>query len=159
MAALRAWFEKLAPREQRVVLIGAVLAGCMLLFGALLPLERKVAATRERVLTKQADLVWMRGVAPRLVALRNVGLHGSGESLVVLVDRVARETGIARALTGSQPGTDGTLSVRLEQVSFDALATWLATLQQQHGAHVVSSTIDRTATAGVVSATVVLRAR
>jgi len=159
MDALRAWYEKLAPREQKVVLIGAVLSACLLLFGVLLPLERKVASARERVAAKQADLVWMRSVAPRLVSLRNVGAHGSGESLVVLADRVARQTGIARALTGSQPGGDGSLSVRLEQVSFDALAAWMATLQQQHGAHVISSTIDRTATAGVVSATVVLRSR
>ena len=159
MNALRAWLATLSSRDQRVVLIGAVLSAALLLIGALLPLERKVASARERVAGKQADLVWMRSVAPRLVALRGVGRHGGDESLVVLVDRVARETGIARALAGSQPGADGSLSVRLEQVSFDALATWLATLQQQHGAHVVSSTIDRTATAGIVSATVVLRAR
>lgn len=158
--ALRAWFEKLAPREQQMVLIGAVLCACLLLLGVVLPLERKVAAARQRVAAKQADLVWMRSVAPRLVALRNVDPHGGGgESLVVLADRVARETGIARALTGSQPGADGSLSVRLEQVSFDALAAWLASLQQQHGARIISSTIDRTATAGVVSATVVLRSR
>jgi len=159
MAALRAWFAGLAPREQRIVLIGAVVAGCVLLLGALLPLERKVAAAKEELAGKQADLAWIRSVAPRLASLRSPVAHGGGESLVVLADRVARQAGIARSLTGSQPGGDGTLSVRLEQVSFDALTSWMATLLQQYGTRVVSSTIERTATAGVVSATVVLRSR
>jgi general secretion pathway protein M len=158
MPTLRAWFEQLAPREQRLVLIGAVAAACLLLLGILLPLERKVSAAQQRVSTKQADLAWIHSVGPRLSTLRSVSARGGGESLVVLVDRVARETGIARALTGSQPGGDGTLSVRLEQAPFDALATWAATLLQQHGVRVVSAAIDRTATAGVVSATIVLRA-
>jgi len=159
MAALRAWFAGLAPREQRIVLIGAVVAGCVLLLGALLPLERKVAAAKEELAGKQADLAWIRSVAPRLASLRSPVAHGGGESLVVLADRVARQAGIARSLTGSQPGGDGTLSVRLEQVSFDALTSWMATLLQQYGTRVFSSTIERTATAGVVSATVVLRSR
>jgi general secretion pathway protein M len=159
MSALRAWFAKLSPREQRIVWVGAVVAACVLLLGALLPLERKVAAARQRVAAAQSDLNWIRSIAPRLTTLRSSAGRNSGESLVVLADRVARETGIARSLTGSQPGGDGTLSVRLEQVSFDALTHWMATLLQQHGTRVISSTIDRTATAGVVSATVVLRAR
>lgn len=159
MAALRAWFAKLAPREQRLVLIGGAAAACLLLLGVLMPLETRVSALQQRVANKQADLAWIRSVAPRLPALRRTAGLGGGQSLVVLADRVARETGIARALTGSQPGGDGSLSVRLEQVSFDALAAWMATLLQQHGVRVVSSTIDRTATVGLVSATVVLRSR
>ena len=159
MPTLRAWFETLTPREQRLVLIGAVLAAGLLLLGVMLPLERKVAAAQQRVTSKQADLDWIRSGAPRLTTLRGAAPRGGGESLVVLADRVARETGIARSLTGSQPAGDGSLSVRLEQVSFDALVAWIAALLQQHGVHVAASTIDRTATAGVVSATVVLRAR
>jgi general secretion pathway protein M len=158
MIALRAWFDKLLPREQRIVLVGAVLTTCLLLFVALLPLEKKVSAVQQRVTTKQSDLAWMRSMAPRLATLRSTTLHSGNESLVVLADRVARETGIARSLSGSQPGGNGTLSVRLEQVAFDSLTAWAAALLQQHGVHVISASIDHTATAGVVSATITLRA-
>ena len=158
MIALRAWFDRLMPREQRIVLIGAVLAACLVLFVALLPLERKVSAAQQRVATRQSDLDWIRSMASRLATLKNTTPQGGNESLVVLVDRVARDTGIARALSGSQPGSNGTLSVRLEQVAFDSLTAWAAALLQQHGVRVVSASIDHTATAGVVSATITLRA-
>ncbi len=158
MKTLRAWFDRLLPREQRLVLVGAVLAACLLLFMALLPLERTVSATQQRVAGKRSDLSWMRSMAPRLATLRNTTPHGGNESLVVLVDRVARAMGIARSLSGSQPGSNGTLSVRLEQVAFDSLTAWAAALLQQYGVHVVSASIDHTATAGMVSATITLRA-
>jgi type II secretory pathway component PulM len=49
------------------------------------------------------------------------------------------------------------LSVRLEQVPFDALVSWAGELVQHHSVRVVSATIDGGATVGVVSATFVLR--
>jgi len=80
------------------------------------------------------------------------------ESLVVIADRVAHETGIARSLN-TQAGSDGTLSVRLEQVAFDSMLNWTGELVQHHGVRVISASIDSGAATGMVSATIVLRAR
>jgi type II secretory pathway component PulM len=96
-------------------------------------------------------------VRPQLGALRNAPSYAGGQSLVVLVDGVARQTGIARSVAGSQPGDDGTLSVRLEQVPFDSLISWAGELVQHHGVRVVSAVIDGGAGVGSVSATFVLR--
>ena len=159
MGALQAWFGKLTLREQRIVLVALVLAVAILLLAVMLPLDRKVTAAQQRVSAKQADLAWIRSVAPRLSALRANAALAGGESLVVLADRTARAAGIARGMTNSQVAGDGSLTLRLEQVPFDALVMWMATLLQQHGVHVSASTIDRTATAGVVSATVILHGR
>ena len=159
MGALQAWFGKLTLREQRIVLVALVLAVAVLLLAVMLPLDRKVTAAQQRVSTKQADLAWIRSVAPRLSALHANAALAGGESLVVLVDRTARAAGIARGMTNSQVAGDGSLTLRLEQVPFDALVMWMAALVQQHGVHVSASTIDRTATAGVVSATVILHGR
>jgi type II secretory pathway component PulM len=74
-----------------------------------------------------------------------------------MVDGVAHETGIARSVSGSQPGEDGTLSVRLEQVPFDSLVNWAGQLVQRHGVRVVSASIDGGGNVGLVSATFVLR--
>ncbi len=159
MGALQAWFEKLTQREQRIVLVALVLAVAVLLLAVMLPLDRKVTATQQRVSMKQADLAWIRSVAPRLNALRANAALAGGATLAVLADRTARAAGIARGLTNSQVAGDGSLTLRLEQVPFDALVVWMAALLQQHGVHVSASTIDRTATAGVVSATVILHGR
>ena len=157
MAALLNWFRALAPREQKFVQLGVVACATLLLFAALLPFERKVAKLEQRVQAKQADLAWLKTVAPQLAAMRSAPAGAGGESLVVLADRVARETGIARSLTGSLPSGDGALSVRLESVAFDALANWAAELVQHHGVQVVSASIDSGSASGVVSATFVLR--
>jgi type II secretory pathway component PulM len=156
MNALQAWFRSLAQREQRMVLLGAGAAVLLLLLGAWLPVERRVSRLETQVQIQQADLAWLQTVAPQVSALRS-GPPGTGhESLVALADRVAHETGIARALN-TQAGGDGTFSVRLDQVAFDALLNWAGELVLRHGVRIVSATIDGNPTAGMVSATIVLR--
>jgi general secretion pathway protein M len=158
LASVQKWFAGLSQREKYLVLGGAALAVAIVLFGLLLPLERHVSQLQDRVRTKQADAAWMQSVAPQIRTLReNAARSGGGGSLVVVVDRVAHETGIARSIAGSQPATDGTLSVRLEQVPFDSMVNWAAVLVQQHRVRVVSANIESSAAVGLVSATVVLR--
>lgn len=158
MQKLDAWFRSLAAREQRMVAIGGAAALLLLLFGAWLPVERRVARLEQQVQTRQADLAWLQTVGPQLAALREQPTGTGNESLVVIADRVAHETGIARSLS-TQAGGDGTLSVRLEQVAFDSLLNWAGELVQRHGVRVVSANIESGAASGMVSATIVLRAR
>ena len=157
LATVKAWFYGLARREQYMVLGGGVVCVIVLLFALWFPVERRVSHLQDSVRTKQADLAWLQSVAPQLPALRNSASSNGGQSLVVVVDGVAHETGIARAVSGSQPGDDGTLNVRLEQVPFDSLVNWAGELVQHHGVRVVSANIDGSATVGSVSATFVLR--
>ncbi len=157
LARVKNWFRGLARREQYAVLAGSGACVALLAFAVWIPIERRVSRLEESVRTKQTDLVWLRSVAPQLGALRNVASNAGGPSLVVLVDGVARETGIARSVAGSQPGDDGTLSVRLEQVPFDSLINWAGQLVQHHGVRVVSANIDGGAAVGSVSASFVLR--
>ena len=157
LATVKTWFQGLAQRERYAVLAGGGACLALLLLAVWLPVERRVSHLEESVRTKQADLAWLQTVAPQLGALRSAVSGSNGQSLVVLVDGVARETGIARSLSGSQPGDDGTLSVRLEQVPFDSLVNWAGELVQHHGVRVVSANIDGGAGVGSVSATFVLR--
>jgi type II secretory pathway component PulM len=83
----------------------------------------------------------------------------SPESLVVVVDRVARATGIAAGMSSSQQSANGSVDVHLERVSFDALATWLGQLTQLNGVQVESASIEGAGTPGLVRATLVLRQR
>jgi type II secretory pathway component PulM len=158
MQKLEAWFRSLAARERRMVVIGGAAALLVLLFGAWLPVERRVARLELQVQTRQADLAWLQSIAPQLASLRERPSGTGNESLVVIADRVAHETGIARSLN-AQAGGDGTLNVRLEQVAFDSLLNWAGELVQHHGIRVVSANIDSGAASGMVSATIVLRAR
>jgi len=145
----------LAPRERRLLLVGAVAAAAILIFGMLIPLDRSVTHAQQRLAKKRADLSWMQSVAPQ-IALLPPAAAANGESLLVIVDRSARESGLASALSGSEPGGPGSLSVRLEKAPFDALVGWLARLAQQNGVSVDSAVIERTGAPGLVNANIVL---
>lgn len=156
MDSLRSWFAGLAPREQRTVLVGAVAAALVLLLAVFLPLERAVTHQREQLARAEADLEWMRGVAPQLQPLlrSGAGAGAAHEPLVVLVDRVAREAGMARSVS-SQPGEGGSLNVRLEGVPFDALVRWMGALAMNYHVGIRSANIDATGP-GLVSASLTL---
>jgi general secretion pathway protein M len=147
----------LSPRERRLVMVGGVLAALLVLFGVLLPLDRTVAHAQQRLAKKHADLNWMQSVAPEIAAAAPPP-SATGESLLVIVDRSARESGLAGALSGSEPGGPGSLSVRLEKAPFDALIAWLARLAQQNGVSVDSANIEKAGGPGIVNAAIVLHA-
>lgn len=149
-------FAALPARQQRLVVGGIAVAIVLLIVAVLLPLDHSVSSARQRLAKKRADLVWMQGVAPEL-ATAPAPPSDSGESLLVIIDRSARESGLAGALTGSEPGTGGSLAVRLQKAPFDTLVAWLARLAQQNGIVVDSATIDSAGAPGLVNAAVVLR--
>jgi type II secretory pathway component PulM len=150
-------FDSMSEREQRLVKFGGIGAVLILIFGVLIPLDGSVAKARARITQKQADLVWMRNVAPVLAASGPVHSSGNGESLIVLVDRSARESGLEKALAGSEPSGPGGIQVRMEKASFDAIVAWLSRLSQQNGIGVDGASIDSAGAPGIVNAAIVLR--
>jgi type II secretory pathway component PulM len=149
------WYQTLTDRDRRTVLWGGIAAVLLLLAGGIWKLDAATAAARERVTSKRSDLAWMQAVAPRL---RSMPAIRSDESLPLLVDRTAREAGLAGALSGSEPSGNGALRVRLQGASFDALVIWLARLQQERGVVVESANVDGGDSEGLVNASLVLRA-
>jgi general secretion pathway protein M len=123
------------------------------------PLQRGVSAARERVERKQADLAWMRAAAPSVAAAGpGPSVAATAESLVVLIDQSARESGLGKALAGSQPSGGGAMRVQLNAADFNLLVAWLSRLSGQHGVRVESATMSAGNEPGVVTATLVLRA-
>ena len=144
----------LSPRERRLLLVGAIAAVAILIFGILIPLDRSVAHAQERLAKKRADLSWMQSVAAQISTIPPPS--SNGESLLVIIDRSAREAGLGTALSGSEPGSGGNLSVRLEKAPFDVLIGWLARLGQQNGVTVESAIIEKAGAPGLVNANIVL---
>jgi general secretion pathway protein M len=153
------WFAALSQREQRLVLVAAGLVCIALLYLVLvLPFQTLSAQRGARVEQKAADLAWMREVAPQVAAAAASGATGaaSGESLVVLVDRTARQAGLGSALRDQSPNGPNSLRLRMESASFDSLVTWLAELQQRHGVAIEAANIDVGSAPGLVNASVTI---
>jgi general secretion pathway protein M len=148
--------DSLSERDRRTLLIGGVVAALLLLY-VIIQLDSSVSSAHKRILKKQADLTWMRSVAPEIAA--NSGFRaptGQGQSLLVIVDQSAREAGLANTLAGSEPAGPGGLSVRLQKAPFDTLITWLARLGQQNGIRVDTASIESAGSPGLVNAAIVL---
>lgn len=158
--AFRQWYAARAPREQAILRWGGVAALGLLVLAIVLPLQRSVGATQSRIEAKQQDLAFLRQVGPTISAAGPIAPPPeSQESLVVLVDSSARESGLAKSISGSQPSGDGGLRVQLQQADFNLLVAWLARLGSQHGLLVESATFDGGDKPGLVDAAVVIRLR
>ncbi|MDP9084305.1 MAG: type II secretion system protein M [Pseudomonadota bacterium] len=154
MNTLRAWYAGLQQREQRMVTIGAIgMAALFLVMAVLVPLQSAVSTAVKRSQTKREDLAWMQANAATIRAGGNQFAADTGEAPVVLVDRIARELGLAAALRGTQPNGTG-VRVQLEGAPFDILATWLGKLDENYGLAVESITVDRASRPGVVNASI-----
>jgi type II secretory pathway component PulM len=156
MDKLREWLANLSPRERNFLYGAGGLLVVALVYGVLvLPIQTTHDRMAARVAKKQADLAWMQQRAPQAAAAAGMAQAASGESLVALVDRTAREAGLATALRDQSPTSNSGVHLRFESASFDALIAWLASLQQQHGVAVESATIGAAAP-GLVNATISL---
>lgn len=156
---MREWYANLSDRDRRIVTFGGIVLLALVLLGIIVPLNRNISMARERVARKQGDLQFIQSVAPQLAsAVPASGNAATGESLVVLVDSSARESGLGKSLSNSQPTGDKGLRVRLDRVSFDAMVAWLARLSQQHGVRVESAEIESAGEPGLVNAGLVLKA-
>jgi general secretion pathway protein M len=150
-------FESMNEREKRMVTAGGVVAVIVLIVAVIMPLNRSVTRAHERVERKQADLAWMKMVAPQLASAGPVtSTPATQDSLLVVVDRAAREAGLDKALTSSEPSGAGGLRVRLDKAPFDTLIGWLGRLADRHGIRVESANIDSANEPGLVNAALVL---
>jgi general secretion pathway protein M len=155
---MREWYANLAERERRFVLLGGIGVAVLLLLAIILPLNRNISQARQRVAVKSGDLAFIQSVRAQLAAAGPASGAATGESLVVLIDSSARESGLGKALSSSQPTGDGGLRIRLEHAPFDAVVAWLARLSQQHGVRVESAEIETAGEKGFVNAGLVLKA-
>jgi general secretion pathway protein M len=155
MNKLRNWYASLQPREQRVVIIGAIALGLIIVIGGILmPLQSAVSSAVKGTETRREDLAWMRVNAAEVRAFGGQLPADTGEAPVVLVDRVGREAGLATALRGTQPNATGGVRVQLEGAPFDTMITWLDNLDRQYGLAIESISVDRTPTPGLVNASI-----
>jgi general secretion pathway protein M len=159
MQSILEYFARLDARQRQLAMAGAVAALLLLIIAVVLPLQRSVGAAQQRVERKRDDLVWLRAMAPQLAGLSASGPPPLRESLVVLVDRTARQAGLEKQLVGSQPSGDGGLNVRLEQTPFDILISWLAELRESYGVRVDSAVVYTANAVGTVNASLVLHGR
>jgi type II secretory pathway component PulM len=152
---MKAWFLGLKQRE-RLILIGGAAAALLIVlwqFG-FRPLVNGSAELRDAVTDKQRLLVDI-GRAEALGSAEGPSESAASQSLVVLIESTATSHGLA--LGRSRPdGNDG-LNISFQGVSFDALLSWLITLETTHGVRVESASFSSAREQGLVNGQLFLR--
>src|SRR5690242_16690291 len=131
------WYTTRSPRDQRILQIGIPAVVLLLVLGTLLPLHKHVTAANAKLQKQQEDLEWMK-TAGHLLAAAGPGpvSVATPESLLVLIDRSASESGLAKSLVGTQPAPNGGMRVQLEQADFNQVTGWISRLSSQQGVRV-----------------------
>jgi general secretion pathway protein M len=155
---LSEWFQGLAPRERVLVAAAAVLAAVAVLYaGVVEPVYGARTRAAESVARHRALLADIEGVARRFGPQTARPLaSGSADSLVVVVDRSTRESGLAAFLKRNQPEGAASTRLRFENAPFDQLLEWLAVAQSKDGLRATAATFDPSGEPGRVNSNIVL---
>ena len=160
---MKAWLDKLDPRERLMVTVGAVLLVLFLIYILVWsPLHSGYDSLRNTVATQRTTAQWMQVSAQTLKGLkRNSGraVQGlGGRSLLSVADSTARAGGLGPALKRVEPEGSDNVRVWLDGASFDVVVKWLGTLSTIHGVNAETATLERSGGAGRVNARLTLQA-
>jgi general secretion pathway protein M len=158
-AALRAWFEGLAPRERLLISAAALLAAAAVAYAGIVePIIGARARATEALDRNRQLLVDIEGVARRGGPQRSqpASAATSADSLVVVVDRTTRDLGLGAFLKRNQPEGPTAIRLRFENAPFDQLLEWLAAAEARDGLRPTAASFDPSGEPGRVNSNIVL---
>lgn len=159
---MKQWWQTLAPRERRVLMLGGgALVVILYLFALRLPAERAVEDLEARVAQERALAAWMEQARDQIHALRghdpaDPDTVDRDQALFSLADERAREAGFGSQLGRIEPAGDDGARVNFEGIAFDALVRWLVHLRQAYSVTAEEVTISRSGEDGRVDAQLLL---
>jgi general secretion pathway protein M len=147
---MRAWFERLDPRERLLVTAGAAVLLLLLVYAlAWAPLRSAYRSMQENVTDQRETAAWMQESAQRLLQLkgrRGPAAQGlGGQSLLALADSSARADGLGDVLRRVEPDGSDSVKVWMDGASFDQLLRWLGNLDTRYGINIDAVTMERAA--------------
>jgi general secretion pathway protein M len=149
ISELKARYYALAPSDRRALaILAGFLAIAFFVLLVLIPSSRYRATGEQRYQAQRSLLAWMTDNAAlaRIVPPESTT---SGESLLAVVDRAAKESGIS--LQRYEPLASGGVRLYMEGVVFEDVLSWLATLSQTSGIEVAQISVDKGDRAGLVN--------
>jgi general secretion pathway protein M len=131
---MKAWWQQLNTREQRLVSVMSVLMSIFILYGLIWqPLTENIEKTTLKLERQQALLTWVAEKTQRYQQAKRNARANSGASLSSIVNRTSSANNIT--ITRMQPRGDD-LQVWIDEISFNQLLTWLEQLAISDGLQV-----------------------
>lgn len=145
---MKAWWQQLNSREQRLVMVMSVLISIFILYSLIWqPLNENIANKKLKVERQQALLTWVAENTQRYQQAKRNGGSSNSASLSSIVNRTSRANNIT--ITRMQPQGDD-LQVWIDEISFNQLLTWLEKLASRDGLQVKNIDLSLADQQGVV---------
>ncbi|HDN26640.1 MAG TPA: type II secretion system protein M [Thioploca sp.] len=159
---MKQWFNQLAPRERRALIIGIVaLGGIIIYFMLWEPFTTERTQLENIISSQKATLDWMNETAAEVQQLRNQSKTSSvktrKQSLLSLIDKSTRTGALSKANKRIEPKGERQVRVNFKEVSFTELMRWLGQLHNQHQVQVSTITIEPQHTPDKVKVRLILK--
>lgn len=155
-APLLARYQELQARERLMVSVGIVVVLITLLYlvlwepAAKARLNQAAALSDARALAERLEVI---ATAVQKARASGVGaIQGREQSLLTLIDQQGKSAELGKPPTRLQPEGENEVKVWFEDVPFDALARWMATLESRYGVQIAGAELERRGGVGLVNA-------
>ena len=156
MVAIAELWRARSAREQVLLAALAVMAlAAIWYFAAVGPLLDRAESYKQRRAAETALLERLDRVGSRLAALP-APRPRSDASLLLLVNRSVRDTGLSGFLEEGAADGESRVRLRLRDAPFPQVSAWLAGLAVQEGIRTVSADIERGSAPGITQVSLVL---
>ena len=152
-----AGFYRFNRREQIILLWGALAVTLYILWQLVIsPIQHMTQTQIERNKNLAVTVAQVQTLAATLLTSDSPRkTRASGGSIAELVDRTLGAH--ALRMSGFNPGSNGEVRLRLENVSFSGLSQWLHELEFKHAVQVRELSVNTTSTPGLIAVNVRLR--
>ena len=154
MIALQQWFNRLARKEQALLLF---LAAVLVLYLSYMLAYKPLVEQRDRYQQGNANdeqtLLWMQTAVAEIDSLRRGGktaAAGSNRSLAQLAEMAASRANIR--ISRFAPSSDNEAQIWFERVEFERLLDSLSALELDYAVHIESIAINAVNSPGLVNA-------
>lgn len=123
----------------------------------LVPLRGDLVHTREVVLAKKAELLWMQNAALEAQQLKTMRSGKSKISPLKLIDQTARQYAIDGSLKRVDPGENNQIKVWFEDLIYVDFVRFLRGIGGGQGLAIASLAVERLDSPGIVNARVTFK--
>ena len=130
MNGLQRTWHNLSLRDQRILVLGSLIAIAILIYAFVWsPLQKDLKQLRPLVVSQSADLAWMQQQAAKIRQLNQAGQSKKSINalpLLTVVDQTAKAQKIRDKIKQIQPGKEsGTAKIWFDKVIFERWLRWL----------------------------------
>ena len=159
---MKEWWNNLATREQKLVLVATIVVFVFLIYLFVWsPLVDARNSKRQYVENQQQLLSWMTAKSNEVkqIKLTNPNLLKSDtkRSLLAIVDSLSKQMGLRPAINRIEPDGPHKATIWIEEMNFDALITMLGELDRRSSVKVREASVTKLEKPGVVKAKIVLK--